>query len=181
MGWRGEWLWRRLGMVVLEELEALVRRDLMEVVDAEFERIASIYRDINKLCLDVDVVRVHPHVEVHDLGIVMDGLLAKRSMYFIFTGDRVVKVECWEYDVIVIGDGHEHVIAVFDVCMFGDRCFITKDVDEYELDGAVRDIVSDLQEGLRGGESLEGGVVWWRVTSLMLSWRGGLKLRLRRL
>jgi DNA-binding NarL/FixJ family response regulator len=134
------------------ELEALVRRDLMEVIDAEFERIASIYREINKLCLDVDLVRVHPHIEVHDFGLVMDGLPVVRSVEFIFSGDKVVKIDSWRYDVVVVGDSHEHVIGIIEVVMFGDRCFIMKDVDKYELDGAVRDIVAYLKEGLQEGE-----------------------------
>jgi hypothetical protein len=129
------------------ELEKLVRRDLMEVVDAEFERIAGIYREINKLCLVVDVVRVHPHVEVYDLQRVEDGLPCVKSVYFIFSGGRVVKVDSWRYDVVVVGDGHEHVIGIIEVFMFGDRCFISKHVDEYRLDGAVNDIVNDLLEG----------------------------------
>jgi hypothetical protein len=134
------------------ELEALVKRDLMDVIQAEFERIAGIYREINKLCSDVDLVRVHPHIEVHNLRLVMDGLPAVKSVEFIFSGDGVVKVESFRYDVVVVGDGHDHVIGIIEVVMFGDRCFIMKDVDEYELDGAVRDIVVDLKEGLQEEE-----------------------------
>jgi hypothetical protein len=136
----------------VEELEMSVRRDLLEVIDWEFERIAGIYREINKLCLDVDVVRINYHVEVQDLRRVEDGLPAVKSVYFIFSGDRVVKVDVWRYDVVVVGDGHDHVIGIIEVIMFGDRCFIMKDVDEYELEGAVRDIVTDLLEGLQEGE-----------------------------
>ena len=138
--------------MVVEELEVLVRRDLLEVINAEFERIANIYREINKLCLDVDVVRVHPHIEVHDLRRVDDGLPSVKSVYFIFSGGRVVKVDVWRYDVVVVGDGHDHVIGIIEVIMFGDRCFIMKDVDGFELEGAVRDIVSDLMKGLEEGE-----------------------------
>jgi hypothetical protein len=145
--------WVELERVDWVELEKLVRRDLMEVIDVEFERIAGIYREINKLCLVVDVVRVHSHVEVHDLQRVEDGLPSVRSVYFIFSGGRVVKVDHWRYDVVVVGDGHDHVIGTIEVFMFGDRCFISKDVDEYRLDGAVNDIVNDLMEGLREGES----------------------------
>jgi hypothetical protein len=136
----------------VEELEMSVRRDLLEVIDWEFERIAGIYREINKLCLDVDVVRINYHVEVQDLRRVEDGLPAVKSVYFIFSGDRVVKVDVWRYDVVVVGEDHEHVVAIIEVIMFGDRCFIMKDVDEYELEGAVRDIVTDLLEGLQEGE-----------------------------
>jgi hypothetical protein len=136
----------------VEELEMSVRRDLLEVIDAEFERIAGIYRDINRSCYDVDVVRVHPHVEVHDLRRVEDGLPSVKSVYFIFSGDRVIKVDVWRYDVVVVGEGHEHVVAIFEVIMFGDRCFIMKDVDSYELDVAVSEIVSDLSQGLQEGE-----------------------------
>jgi hypothetical protein len=143
--------------VVREELEALVKRDLMEVIYAEFERIASIYREINKLCSEVDVVRVHPHVEVHSLRLVMDGLPAVRSIYFIFSGGNVVKVEVWRYDIDIVstkyGPRHDHEVALIEIIMFGDRCFIMKDVDEDELNYAVNEIVSDLMEGLREGES----------------------------
>jgi hypothetical protein len=139
--------------VVERESEVSVRRDLMEVIDAEFERIVSIYREINRLCLVVDSVMVHSHVEVHDLQRVVDGLPAVKSVYFIFDGGRVVKVDRWRYEVVFAGDGHDHVIGVIEVFMFGDRCFITKYVDEYELEGAVRDIVTDLLKGLQEGES----------------------------
>jgi hypothetical protein len=132
-----------------KELEREVRRDLMEVIDAEYERIASIYREINKLCLDVDVVRVHSHIEVHDLRRVEYGLPSIRSVYFIFSGDRVVRVDVWRYDIDIVGDKHVHGVAVIEVVMFDDRCFIMKDVDEYELEYAVNEIVSDLMEGLR--------------------------------
>jgi hypothetical protein len=130
--------------VVEREFEMSVRRDLLEVIDWEYERIASIYRDINKSCLDVDLVRVHPHIEVHDFQRVENGLPAVRSVEFIFSGDRVVRIDSWRYDVVVVGDRHDHVIGIIEVVMFGDRCFIMKDVDEYELEYAVRDIVSDL-------------------------------------
>jgi hypothetical protein len=133
--------------VVVEELEMSVRRDLLEVIDREFERIAGIYRGINKLCLDVDVVRVHPHVEVHDLRRVEYGLPSVGSVYFIFSGGKVVKVDSWRYDVVVVGEDHEHVIGMIEVVVFGDSCFIMKDVDSYELEGAVRDIVTDLLQG----------------------------------
>jgi len=126
-----------------------VREDLLEVVDWEFDRIAGIYREINKLCVDVDVVRVHPHVEVYDLQRVEDGLPCVKSVYFIFSGGRVVKVDSWRYDVVVVGDGHEHVIGIIEVFMFGDRCFISKYVDGYELEEAVRDIVGDGLEELQ--------------------------------
>jgi hypothetical protein len=136
-----------------KELEALVKRDLMEVIYAEFERIASIYKEINKLCSDVDVVRVHPHVEVHSFRLVMDGLPAVKSIYFIFSGGNVVKVEVWRYDVVVVSTKyspkHDHVIGLIEIIMFGDRCFIMKDVDEDEFEYAVEEIVSDLMEGLR--------------------------------
>jgi hypothetical protein len=139
--------------VVVEELEALVRRDLMEIIDAEFERIAGIYREINRLCSVVDVVRVHPHVEVHDFWRVMDGLPSVRYTYFIFSGGKVVKIDHWRYDVVVVstkyGPSHDHVIGLIEVVMFGDRCFIMKDVDEDELKYAVEEIVDDLLEGLR--------------------------------
>ena len=128
------------------ELEKLVRRDLMEVIDAEFERIVGIYREINKLCLVVDVVKVHSHVEVHDLQRVEDGLPSVRSVYFIFSGGRVVKVSHWRYVVVVVGDRHDYIIGIIEVFMFGDRCFIVKDVDEVELDEVVKDIVKELQE-----------------------------------
>jgi hypothetical protein len=129
-----------------------VREDLLEVIDWEFERIAGIYREINKLCLDVDVIKVHPHIEVYDLQRVEDGLPSVKSVYFIFSGGRVVKVDSWRYDVVVVGDNHEHVIGMIEVIMFGDRCFIMKDVDEYELEEAVRDIVGDGLKELREGE-----------------------------
>jgi hypothetical protein len=138
--------------VVVEELEMLVRRDLLEVINAEFERIANIYREINKLCLDVDVVRVHPHIEVHDLRRVEYELPSIASVYFIFAGGRAVKVNVWRYDVAVVGDGHDHVMGIIEVIMFGDRCFIMKDIDRYELEGAVSDIVSDLLKGSQEGE-----------------------------
>jgi hypothetical protein len=135
------------------ELEALVRKDLMEVIDAEFERIVDIYREINKLCSVVDVVRVHPHVEVHDFWRVMDGLPSVRYTYFIFSGSKVVKVDHWRYDVAVVstkyGPSHDHVIGIIEVVMFSDRCFIMKDVDEEELWFATNEIVGDLLEGLR--------------------------------
>jgi hypothetical protein len=136
----------------VEELEMSVKRDLLEVIDWEFERIAGIYRKINKLCLDVDVVRVHPHVEVHDLRRVEYGLPSVGSAYFIFSGGGVVKVDVWRYDVVVVGGDHEHVVGIIEVVMFGDRCFIMKDVDSYELDVAVSEIVSDLSQGLQEGE-----------------------------
>ncbi len=142
-----------VGWEVEVEFESLVERDLREVIEVEFERIFKIYKEINRLCSVVDVVRVHPHVEVHDLRIVMDGLPSVRSVYFIFSGNRVVKVDHWRYDVVVVGDGHDHVIGIIEVVMFGDRCFIVKNVDKYELEGAVRDIVTDLLKGLEEGES----------------------------
>jgi hypothetical protein len=138
--------------VVEEEFEMSVRRDLLEVIDWEYERIAGIYREINGSCYEVDLVRVHPHVEVHDFGVVMDGLPAVKSVEFIFSGDRVVRIDSWRYDVVVVGDGHDHVIGIIEVVMFGDRCFIMKDVDKYELDVAVSEIVSDLLQGLEEGE-----------------------------
>jgi hypothetical protein len=124
----------------------------LEVINAEFERIAGIYREINRLCLDVDVVRVHPHIEAYDLRRVEDGLPSVKSVYFIFSGGRVVKVDAWRYDVVVVGDGHDHVIGIIEVIMFGDRCFIMKDIDKHELEGAVSDIVIGLLKGLREGE-----------------------------
>jgi hypothetical protein len=139
--------------VVERESEVSVRRDLMEVIDAEFERIVNVYREINRLCSVVDVVKVHPHVEVHDLKRVVDGLPAVKSVYFIFDGGRVVGVDHWRYEVVFAGGGHDHVIGVIEVFMFLDGCFITKHVDEYELDGAVRDIVSDLLKVLFEEES----------------------------
>jgi hypothetical protein len=97
-------------------------------------------------------VRVHPHIEVYDLQRVEDGLPSVKSVYFIFSGDKVVKVDAWRYDVIVVGYGHDHVIGIIEVIMFGDRCFIMKDIDKHELEGAVSDIVIDLLEGLQEGE-----------------------------
>jgi hypothetical protein len=137
--------------VVGRELEELVKKDLKEVIDAEFERIAGIYRETNKLCLVIDVVRVHPHVEIHDLSRVEDGLPSAKSVYFIFDGGRVIKIDAWSYEVAVVGDKHDHVIGVIDVVVFGDRCFINKDVDEYELEYAVKEIVADLLKGLEEG------------------------------
>lgn len=127
-----------------------VREDLLEVIDREFERIAGIYREINKLCLDVDLVRVHPHVEVHDLWRVENGLPSVVSVYFIFSGGKVVKIETWRYDVAVVstkyGPRHDHVIGIIEVIMFGDRCFIMKDVDEDELEEVVKEIEEELSE-----------------------------------
>jgi hypothetical protein len=143
-------------VVVKKELEMLVKRDLMEVIDTEFERIASIYREINKLCSIVDIVRVNAHVEVHSLSVVMDELPVVRSVYFIFSGDRVVKVDYWEYDVVVVGDKHDHVIGLIEVAMFGDRCYIMKDIDTYELERVVEDIVNDLLKGLPEEELKDG-------------------------
>ncbi len=142
--------------MVVEELEEMVRRDLLEVINAEFERIAGIYREINKLCLDVDLVRVHPHIEVHDLKRVKDGLPAVKSVEFIFSGGKVVKVDVWRYDIDVVGDKHVHEVAIIEVVMFGDRCFIMKDVDEHELEYAVNEIVNDLMEGLSEEELKDG-------------------------
>jgi len=122
----------------------------LEVIDREFERIAGIYREINKLCLDVDLVRVHPHVEVHDLWRVENGLPSVVSVYFIFSGGKVVKIETWRYDVAVVstkyGPRHDHVIGIIEVIMFGDRCFIMKDVDEDELEEVVKEIEEELSE-----------------------------------
>ncbi len=134
----------------------LVRRDLLDVINAEFERIANIYRDMNRRCFDVDLVRVHPHVEVYDFRLVVDGLPAVKSVELIFSSDRVVRIESWRYDVVVVGDGHDHVIGMIEVIMFAGRCFIVRDVDEYELEGAVRDIVTDLLKGLSEEESKDG-------------------------
>jgi hypothetical protein len=142
--------------VSVGEYDGVVRRDLLEVINAEFERIAGIYREINKLCLDVDVVKINSHVEVHDLKRVEDGLPSVRSVYFIFDGGRVVKVDSWRYDVVVVGDGHDHVIGIIEVIMFGDRCFIMKDVDKDELEYAVRDIITDLLKGLPEEELKDG-------------------------
>jgi hypothetical protein len=123
-----------------------VREDLLEVIDGEFRRIVDKYKKENSLCQIIDFARVDFSLEVFYPTEVVDGLPCTRAMYFVFTGDREVVVNDIRYDVVFVSDGHEHVLALIEVLMFRDMCFISKDIDEYELEEAVKEIEEELPE-----------------------------------
>jgi len=132
-----------------------VREDLLELVDEEFRRIVDKYMRENSLCQIVDSVRVDFSLGVFYPTEVVDGLPCTRAMYFVFVGDREVVVNDIKYGVVFVSDEHEHVLAVIEVLMFGDRCFISKNIDRDELEMVVRDIVGDGLKELQEEELKE--------------------------
>jgi hypothetical protein len=130
-----------------------VREDLLEVVDEEFKRIYEKYKKINSLCEIIDFARVDFVLEVFYPPEVVDGLPCRRAVYFAFSGGREIVVNDIRYDVVFVSGDHEHVLALIEVLMFGDRCFISKDVDRDGLEMAVRDIVGDGLKELPEEES----------------------------
>ena len=127
-----------------------VREDLLEVIDGEFRRILEKYKSGNSLCQVVETARVDFSLEVFYPTEVVDELPCRRAVYFVFTGDRELVVEHLRYDVVLVSSKyrprHDHVIGMIEVIMFRDRCFITKDVDEDELEYAVKEIEEELPE-----------------------------------
>jgi hypothetical protein len=120
-----------------------VREDLLEIVEEEFRRIVEKYKSENSLCQVVDFVRIDFPLEFFYLPEVVDGLPCTRAIYFAFSGGKEIVVNDIRYDVVFVSDDHEHVLAVIEVLMFRDRCFISKDIDRDGLEMAVRDIVGD--------------------------------------
>jgi hypothetical protein len=127
-----------------------VREDLLEVIDEEFRRIVDKYKKENSLCQVVESARVDFSLEVFYPTEVVDGLPCRRAVYFVFTGDKEVVVDHVGYDVVLVSSKyrprHDHVIGMIEVIMFRDRCFIMKDVDEDELECAVKEIEEELPE-----------------------------------
>ena len=118
----------------------------MEVIDGEFRRIVDKYKKENSSCQVVDFVRIDFPLEVFYLPDVVDGLPCTRAIGFAFSGGKEIVVNDVRYEIVFISDGREHVLALIEVLMFRDRCFISKDFDEDELEFAVRKIEEELPE-----------------------------------
>jgi hypothetical protein len=128
---------------VSSELVELVKRDLVEVVNAEIDKFLKHYEE----CEKVDSILVFEDISIENYGVLIHGLRCEVARNIIVTSTSVVEIpqiKCWV--PFWLGDrtkdmGYVEVVNVFNKCYVESRIF------EGTIEEIAETIVAEAEAG----------------------------------
>jgi hypothetical protein len=125
----------------------MVYRDLIDVVESEFERLSGLYSG----CREVDWMELACVFARYERERVVDGLPCDVYVGTVFAGGGFLDLEerRYRFDLVLGGEGwlKEGTFATFRVAFIGDRCFVKKTINSSWLEWVAKKIVDEAFEG----------------------------------